>query len=47
MISKQIFKKKKNGVLFLLILFMFVGMAFVGGFAFAKATENTKWVGVC
>ena len=45
MISKQVFKKKKRYALFLLILFTFVGMAFVGGFAFAKATENTKWIG--
>ena len=43
MISKEVFKK--NCVLFLLILFTFVVMAFVGGFAFAKATVNTKWIG--
>ena len=45
MISKQVFKKKKRYVVFLLILFTTIVIAFVSGFAFARATENTKWLG--
>ena len=45
MTLKRIFKKKKNSVLSLLALFTFIIMAFVGGFAFARATENTRWIG--
>jgi hypothetical protein len=45
MATSQIFKKRKRFIFFLLILFMSLAIAFVSGFALAKASQKTKWVG--
>jgi hypothetical protein len=45
MTAKQVFKREKGFVLGFLILLTALAVAFVSGFAYARATERARWVG--
>lgn len=37
--------QKKRGLTFAVVIVISLAIAFLSGFAYAKASENTKWVG--
>lgn len=45
MTAMQTFKRKKRYLLCLFILFTSLAVAFVSGFALARASQRTKWAG--
>ncbi len=43
--STRVLKEKKHSLFFLLVFLTSLAIAFVAGFAFAKATDDTRWIG--